>query len=181
MSRLRAQKSIIERPKIRPLGDLKIQDSKGFLEQLKHETTEIITKIRSHTDQVENQRRIEEEVEKKERSNKIQTEVITSHKKNVEIDWTWQELEEKEDCEELAKDIQVQKEACKSIVKQKEELIQSFMEQLRVKDDQYMKSLKKQNDDIEDLIKSMRKQFIDMRTDYCEQLDQIEQHFAKER
>jgi hypothetical protein len=29
--------------------------------------------------------------------------VITSHKKNVEIDWTWQELEEKEDCEELAK------------------------------------------------------------------------------
>lgn len=39
---------------------------------------------------------------RKERANKIQTEVITSHKKNVEIDWTWQELEEKEDCEELA-------------------------------------------------------------------------------
>ena len=44
-----------------------------------------------------------------------------------------------------------------------------------------MKSLKKQNDDIEDLIKSMRKQYIDMRTDFGEQLDQIEQHFAKER
>jgi hypothetical protein len=29
--------------------------------------------------------------------------VLTSHKKNVEIDWAWQELEEKEDCEELAK------------------------------------------------------------------------------
>jgi hypothetical protein len=28
--------------------------------------------------------------------------VITSHKKNVEIDWNWQELEEKEDCQELA-------------------------------------------------------------------------------
>jgi hypothetical protein len=27
--------------------------------------------------------------------------VITSHKKNVEIDWNWQELEEKEDCSEL--------------------------------------------------------------------------------
>lgn len=38
---------------------------------------------------------------RRERANKIQTEVITSHKKNVEIDWTWQELEEKEDCEEL--------------------------------------------------------------------------------
>ena len=29
----------------------------------------------------------------------------------------------KEDCEELAKDIEVQKEACKSIIHQKEELI----------------------------------------------------------
>jgi hypothetical protein len=51
---------------------------------------------------MENQRRITEEKMRKERANKIQTEVITSHKKNVEIDWTWQELEEKEDCEELA-------------------------------------------------------------------------------
>ena len=56
---------------------------------MKRETSEVITKIRSHTDALENQRRIEEEVAKKERSNKIQTEVITSHKKNVEIDWTW--------------------------------------------------------------------------------------------
>ena len=135
---------------------------------MKKETTEVITKIRSHTQDNENQRRIEEEVAKKERSNKIQTEVITSHKKNVEIDWTWQELEEKEDCEELHKDIEVQKDACKDIIKQKERLIQSFMEQLRGKDDEYMKSLKKQNDDIEDLIKSMRKQFVDMRTDYSE-------------
>ena len=67
------------------------------------QTSETITKIRSHTDAMENQRRIQEEKMRKERANKIQTEVITSHKKNVEIDWTWQELEEKEDCEELAK------------------------------------------------------------------------------
>lgn len=33
----------------------------------------------------------------------IQNEVITSHKKNVEIEWIWNDLEEKEDCEELAK------------------------------------------------------------------------------
>jgi len=52
-------------------------------------------------------------------------------------------LEEKEDCEELAKDIEVQKEACKQIIQQKDLLIQSFMEQLRTKDDEYMKSLKK--------------------------------------
>ena len=47
-------------------------------------------------------RRTLEEKAKKERANKIQNEVIQSHKKNVEIDWNWQELEEKEDCKELA-------------------------------------------------------------------------------
>lgn len=70
---------------------------------MERETLDTITKIRSHTRTVENQRRLQEEKLKKERNNKIHTEVITSHKKNVEIDWTWQELEEKEDCEELAK------------------------------------------------------------------------------
>ena len=43
-----------------------------------------------------------EDKSRKERANKIQNEVITSHKKNVDIDWNWQELEEKEDCQELA-------------------------------------------------------------------------------
>ena len=117
-------KAVTEQPKVKPLGDMKIQESRGFLEQIKRETSEIITKIRSHTDATENTRRVQEEKLRKERANKIQTEVITSHKKNVEIDWTWQELEEKEDCEELAKDIEVQKDACKQIISQKDDLIQ---------------------------------------------------------
>jgi hypothetical protein len=37
------------------------------------------------------------------------------------------------------------------------------MEQLKMKDEEYVKSLKRQNDDIDELIKAMRKQFNDMR------------------
>jgi hypothetical protein len=48
-----------------------------------------ITKIKTDTDDTENKRRDQEEKQKKERANKIQNEVITSHKKNVEIDWNW--------------------------------------------------------------------------------------------
>ena len=55
------------------------------------------------------------------------------------------------------------------------------MEQLKVKDEEYVKALKKQNDDIDELIKNMRKQFLDMRNDYHEQLDQIEKAFLRER
>ena len=124
-------------------GDNQIADSKGVLEQMERQTSDTIYKVRTHTDLLENQRRIGEERLQKERADKIQQEVITSHKKNVEIDWTWQELEEKEDCEELAKDIEVQKEACKAIIKQKEDLIGTFVKQLQEKDDEYVKATRK--------------------------------------
>ena len=65
------QKAVTEQPKVKPLGDLKIQESRGFLEQIKRETSEIITKIRSHTDAMENNRRVQEEKQRKERANKI--------------------------------------------------------------------------------------------------------------
>lgn len=61
----------------------------GLLEQMVRANYDIITQIRTHTNVSENVRRIGEEKDKKDRNNKIHTEVITSHKKNVEIDWTW--------------------------------------------------------------------------------------------
>jgi len=44
----------------------------------------------------------------------------------VEIDWNWQELEEKEDCKELAQDIEIQVKACKAIIDEKDKLIGEF-------------------------------------------------------
>lgn len=55
------------------------------------------------------------------------------------------------------------------------------MSQLKDKDEEYVKALKKQNDDIDDLVKAMRKQFIDMRNDYGDQLNIIENNFNTER
>ena len=55
------------------------------------------------------------------------------------------------------------------------------MDQLKGKDEEYVKALKKQGDDVDDLINSMKKQFFDMRRDYQEQLDQIEKAFIRER
>ena len=74
----------------------------GMLEQVRRQTEEAIIKIKTETEELDKDRRTTEEKNKKERANKIQNEVIQSHKKNVEIDWNWQELEEKEDCKELA-------------------------------------------------------------------------------
>ena len=74
----------------------------GILKQLRRETEESIIQIKTDTEELDKNRRTLEEKNKKARQDKIQNEVIQSHKKNVEIDWNWQELEEKEDCKELA-------------------------------------------------------------------------------
>ena len=140
-----------------------------------------ITKIRSDADAVENVRRIQEEKQREERFNAIQTEVHLSYKKNIGIDLTWQDLEDKEDCEELAAEIEKQKEACKAIIDSKDTLIKQFMEQLKQKDDEYVKALKKQGEDIEKLIEAMRKQFFEMRLQYARELNEIEGAFRKER
>lgn len=55
------------------------------------------------------------------------------------------------------------------------------MEQLKVKDDEYIKALKSQGDDVDQLIELMRVQFNRSRQDYQEQLEHIEQAFITER
>lgn len=75
----------------------------------------------------------------------------------------------------------MQKEACKAIIQQKEDLITQFVQQLKEKDDEYVKATRKQNDDIDSLIKGMTKQYNDVRGDYTEQLSLIEKAFQHER
>lgn len=55
------------------------------------------------------------------------------------------------------------------------------MEHLKTKDDEYVNSLKNQNDNIDFLIASMKFQFNQMRTDYSDQLNNIEKAFYDER
>lgn len=52
---------------------------------------------------------------------------------------------------------------------------------MKNKDDEYVKSIKKWGEDIDELIKAMRKQFNDLRQDFADQLNNIEQAFYAER
>lgn len=168
-------------PPVEPHGDNKIAESKGALEAFKKKITDEITKIRIDTDDLENKRRIKEEQERDARYDAIQSEVHHSYKENIGIDFKWQELEDKEDCEELAHEIELQKSHCMSIIQNKERLIKEFQETLKNKDDEYIKSLKKQGEDIDRLIALMRIQFNSMRDEYNTQLNEIEAAFRLER
>ena len=82
--------------------------------------------------------------------------MITSHKKGVEIDWNWQELEEKEDCKELATDIEKQIVECKNIIAEKDKLKEQFEQALHAKDKHYVKAMQEMNNHIDELIMKMK-------------------------
>jgi dynein regulatry complex protein 1 len=109
-------------------------------------------KIREENNNTENIRRNLEEKKRMERTAKLENEVLISHKKNVEIDWNWQELEEKEDCKELADDIEVQVTACKKIIDDKDNLISEFQEAITLKDKAYVDLIDKMDSEIDQLI-----------------------------
>ncbi|CAI2360825.1 unnamed protein product [Moneuplotes crassus] len=168
-------------PPVEPRGQNQVADSRGTIERNKRRFVEEITKIRLDTDEAENDRRIKENKEKDQRYDDIQTEVHNSYQKNIQIDFTWEELEEKEDCEELAQEIEMQKAKCQSIIQTKEKLIKQFQDTLKGKDAEYHKSLETQSLNIDKLIEIMRRQFNAMRDEYNTQLNEIEAAYKKER
>lgn len=168
-------------PAVEPRGDNQIAESRGTIEAFKRNITNEITKIRLDTDMMENERRIKEERESDQRCDEIQAEVHHSYKENIGIDFKWQELEDKEDCEELAQEIELQKAHCQSIIQNKEKLIKQFQDTLKGKDEEYVKSLETQGQNIVKLIGLMRIQFNSMRDEYNTQLNEIEAAFKKER
>ena len=130
---------------------------------------------------MENLRRINEEDQRKQRFERIKEEVHTSYKKNIGIDFKWQELDEREDCEQLAVEIEDQKKECQAILDSKDKLIMQFQEQLKQKDEEYVKSLKTQRQAIDKMISSMRDQYDKLRRQYATELAEIENEFNRER
>lgn len=93
----------------------------------------------------------------------------------------WAELLEKEIPQELYAEIQVQMGACASIIQGKDALISEFLMQLRRKDEEYVRALKQQSDDIDSLMTKIRKAYKDIQAEYDKELDSIDDAYLEER
>ena len=93
----------------------------------------------------------------------------------------WANLFSYEVPQELFEEIQKQRASCNMIIESKEQLIQEMKAELKGKDDDYVKSLKRQADDIDLMISHMSQQFKDMQKSYHEELIEIENAFLQER
>ena len=59
----------------------------------------------------------------------------------------------------------------------KNKLIAEFQMELKAKDEEYVKALQKQRDDIEEILARMTEQYNEMRSSYEEELEHIEDAF----
>ena len=91
---------------------------------------------------------IEDERMKKYRLSRLQNEAIGSSLANQNVEKKWVELLAKDIPGELDREIRSQQEECRKIIQSKDELIAEFQKQLRMKDEEYVTSLRKQVRDL---------------------------------
>ena len=157
------------------------QESKQRLARLNEEHRSDLTNIQLGGDDRENKRRVEEEDRHQELRGKLLAEAEHSARQNASVAMRWADLFSYEVPQELFEEIRKQRASCNMIIESKEQLIQEMKAELKGKDDDYVKSLKRQADDIDLMISHMSQQFKDMQKSYHEELIEIENAFLQER
>uniref|UniRef100_A0A8C7AZC2 Dynein regulatory complex protein 1 n=1 Tax=Neovison vison TaxID=452646 RepID=A0A8C7AZC2_NEOVI len=143
--------------------------------------TELVTNIQVATDIREIHRRVEEEEIKRQRLEKLENEVKTSQDKFDEITAKWEEGKQKRIPQDLWEMLNTQQVHCAGLIEDKNKLISELQQELKTKDDQYVKDLKKQSDDICLLLERMEEQVKHMMKTFRQELNYIEKAFEVER
>uniref|UniRef100_A0A2K5BY59 Dynein regulatory complex protein 1 n=1 Tax=Aotus nancymaae TaxID=37293 RepID=A0A2K5BY59_AOTNA len=143
--------------------------------------TELVTNIQVAIDIREIHRRVEEEDIKRQRIEKLENEVKTSQDKFDEITSKWEEGKQKRIPQELWEMLNTQQLHCAGLLEDKNKLISELQQELKKKDDQYVKDLKKQSDDICLLLERMEEQVKNVMKTFREELYHIEKAFEVER
>lgn len=163
------------------IGLQQIQTSKRLLENTLLDLGAELSSTYANNEKYERDRRVEDEINRQKRFEMIQAEATDSARKNAKLEMRWGELREIEECETLYDAIQEQKEAFAELIGAKESMIEELWQEIRMKDDEYVKKLKEQAKDIERVIDLMREHFYQMRSQYASELESIEQGFMHQR
>ncbi|KAL9646414.1 hypothetical protein ABK040_006413 [Willaertia magna] len=158
-----------------------IDESLKTLKTKIKEGTKLVTNVKVESDMEENKRRLRYDLKKEEIQQRLKDEAIVSAKKNAAIQMKWSSLYEKATHQELMEKIKEQEEMCTRVIESKEALIKELMTELRVRDEEYVKALKKESRDIDILIERMNSQVKDLIEDYKQELEKIETSFEIER
>ena len=110
-----------------------ISDSRARIDKLKTNGANEVTKVRIVGDSRENERRINEEVNRQGRRQKLLYEAESSARQNAAVAMKWSALFDKEIPQELLHEIELQKDTCERIILSKDRLIKEFKTELKVR------------------------------------------------
>ncbi|KAM9156725.1 dynein regulatory complex protein 1 [Pangshura tecta] len=158
-----------------------IEESRQRLAKLLNDGTQLVTNIQVAADARETQRRAEEDELKRQRLEKLENESKTNQDKFEEITSKWGSAKEKTIPQDLWDVLNQQQQQCALLIEEKNKLISELQQELKSKDDQYVKDLKKQSDDINLLVERMEEQIRNLMKTYRRELTQIEKAFELER
>lgn len=158
-----------------------MEDSKQRLDKLISDGTQLVTNVKVAGDAKEVQRRIEEDESKKTRFEKLEAEANASIERFEEIMRRWEPALIKTIPQDLQEKLAEQKAACDAMRDEKDKLINDFQQELKCKDDQYVRDLKKQAEDVDLILERMEDQVKTIMRGYREELEEIEKAFVSER
>merc|ERR1711865_1308142 len=143
-------------------GPQQVHASRSHLDKVQRSGDKMVDLVKQSSDERENIRRINEEERRRVRRQNLDTEARVSAKRNAAVAMRWASILEKDIPEEILAEMMLQRE-------------------VRNKDETYVKSLKKQAEDIDTLIDNMNKQTEEMSRTYAEELEEVERGFLTDR
>ena len=158
-----------------------IDMSNQRIDKLRYDGTELVTNVGVAAMAREDGRKVQEEDLNKIRRERLEAEVKASMERFEEISKRWDGANSLKIPQELNETMMSQRDLIDSMIAEKDKIIQEFQLELKSKDDQYVKDLKKQAEDIDLIIERMNAQIKNLTKAYREELTKIDQAFESER
>ncbi len=136
-------------------GKQQILESRKRLYRLKLDGNDVVTNIRVVNDNRENLRQIDEEQQRQTLRAELLAEAEKSARENASISLSWGELYKFNVPQDLYKEIQAVKDSTQSVIDSKDDLLSGLKAELKQKDDEYSKTLKRYAEDVDLLISNM--------------------------
>jgi dynein regulatory complex protein 1 len=162
-------------------GQQQIATSLTHLDKKKAAGIDDTTMVRVNADLRENQRRVAEETAATDRIAAMEDEAARSAADNKQIEARWAELKAKNVPRELHLAIEEQRARCAAVLASKDAVIAEFHLELKGKDEEYVRTLKLQAWDVDQLLGRMRREFEELAAEYEVELESVEDAFLRDR
>eukprot|EP00051_Salpingoeca_urceolata_P005515 m.73944 g.73944 ORF g.73944 m.73944 type:complete len:691 (+) comp14395_c0_seq2:114-2186(+) len=159
----------------------KVAASRKELDALRDQGTEKVSLVRVVANLAENKRRKAERAKEVARRKLLEREKQHSDKIFDEVVSKWEKAMGKSRASELHTSLEQQRELCNQVVSSKDQVIKELQAELRRRDDDYVKDLRSQAADVENMLTAMDEQIDVLSKEYRVQLEGIENTFMEER